>query len=109
MSDKQAPKAPKGATESKIPKTFEEWYLTATKDSFGSVSIEDAWNAAVEATRAEYDNKIKAKQAEINRKNRLLEEIGLFIRNKFIKTKEGQDLVTDKIYKELNQRGDKDE
>lgn len=54
MSDKQT------------SKTFKEWYLTATKDSFGSVSIELAWNAAVEETRAKYDDKIKAMQAEID-------------------------------------------
>lgn len=101
--------------DNKTPKTFQEVLISfGLKTTLPELSIPKhlavfgkmMWNAATEATRLKYEDKIKAMQAEIDGKNRLLGEIGLFIRNKFIKTKEGQDLVTHKIHKELNQRGE---
>ena len=58
MSDKQT------------PKTFEEWRKAEYQKPRSSiVSVEETWNAAVEVTRAEYDDKIKAMQAEIDKLN----------------------------------------
>lgn len=54
-------------------------------------TCEKLWNAATKATRAEYDDKIKAMQAEIDKLNR--------ISNKWAQR-------ADNLAEELNQRGE---
>lgn len=61
--------------DNKTPKTFEDWLSQAIKDSVGAVSIEEAWSAATEATRSEYEDKIKAMQAETNKLKNALSDI----------------------------------
>ena len=62
MSDKQT------------PKTFEDFLKTTEYECSNCAEV---WNAATEATRTEYDDKIKAMQAEIdkiNKKDKLTKE-----------------------------------
>ena len=60
-------------------KTFKEWSDKVIPLSFTTSPeyrrSKEAWNAATEATRAEYDDKIKAMQAEIDKRDTLLTRI----------------------------------
>lgn len=82
---------------------------------------EQTWNAAVEATRAEYEDKIKSMQVEIDKRderikkllNHLDNAVPLFVsaKDKMIKGTFEQNAIISEILeikKELNQRG-KDE
>jgi hypothetical protein len=65
MSDKQT------------PKTFECWSLSNTPESDFEIYgvdplFENCWNAAVEETRAEYEDKIKAMQVEIDKRDEVI-------------------------------------
>ena len=57
MSDKQT------------PKTFEEFIkgVGCEKSSWTYEVLQDGWSVGTEATRSEYDDKIKAMQAEIDK------------------------------------------
>lgn len=58
QSDKQTPKT---------FKSFEEFQDDYFDNNKVPMNVEDSWNAATEATRSEYDDKIKAMQAEIDK------------------------------------------
>lgn len=62
------------------PKTYKSWLLEKFPDRYlghglSSDYSEESWNAASEATRAEYEEKIKAMQAEIDKRDAAIKEI----------------------------------
>ena len=98
MSDKQTPKA------------FKDFLISLNMgidESFDMSEINQApelsvafmfWNAATKATRTEYDDKIKAMQAEIDKRNMRIKELKRDRVNRLFKYRD--------TLKELNQRGE---
>jgi hypothetical protein len=119
MSDKQTPKSFEEKLKQVADKALNNYggqYFSVVEyaESKGlRFILEEFWNAATEATRAEYDDKIKAMQAEIDRRDALLSKIlSLFNEIDDARYEEvswsvfnEMDKLQDKI-KELNQRGE---
>ena len=86
-------------------KTFKEWSDKVIPLSFTTSPeyrrSKEAWNAATETTRSEYDDKIKAMQAEIKKRDDLLMKYSMYCACKSI-TLCTVCWETEKI---LNQRG----
>ena len=87
----------------------EQQYESVIDPIFKNVIVQ-TWNAATEATRAEYDDKIKAMQAEIDKRDYLLKLVLEDFKNLRLGVIEENDPeinhTTELIEKELNQRGE---
>jgi len=86
--------------DKQTPKAFEDFYIANGKFEMNGTtkSYDHTWNAATEATRAECDDKIKAMQAEIDKRDVRIKELERDRVNRLFKYRDA--------LKELNQRGE---